>query len=175
MSALCMNHVNLLWWAGLCAKCKWCFLFPPGVSESPDSRRPQLSWWYRHIQGGSSWLNTLGIPPPPSPWHHHLHPHLSPPPPNLSTGVFLPLAEPSGSAMSSAYSSSPPHLPAAASFLVSQPTPSHYTQEPSTEAPSRSFISVITSQQACGSPSQHPLTLAMVGERMANPWGIDED
>lgn len=63
-----MNHGNLLWWAGLCAKCKWCFRFPPGVNESPDSHRPQLSWWYRHIRGGTSWLNILGSshPMPPN-------------------------------------------------------------------------------------------------------------
>lgn len=114
-----------------------------------------------------------GWTPWESPHHHHYHhPHLSPLP-KPHRGIILPLAELSGSAMPSA--STPPPLPDSVSFLISQPTPSHYTVEPSTEAPSRSFISVIASQQACGSPSQHPPTLSAVGERMANPWGIDED
>lgn len=49
------------------------------------------------------------------------------------------------------------------------PTTSHHTEEPSAEALSRSFISVIASQRACSSLSQHPLALFVVGERMATP------
>lgn len=163
MSALCMNHVNLLWWAVLCAKCKWCFLPSPGVTGSLDTRWSQLSWWYKHTQGGGSWLNNLGIP------------HISPPLPHT----------PQASGISHWVSSSLRQscqdqpfclpLPASISILISQRTPSHYTEGPLTGALSRSFISVIASQQACGSPSQNPLTLTMVGERMADLWGIDED
>lgn len=97
---------------------------------------------------GSSWRNTLGIPhpSPPSP------PLLNPPKSHT---------ELSRSALLSAASAPP--VRASVSFLISQQTSSHYTEELSAEALSHFFISVIASQQASGSPSQHPLTLAMVG------------
>lgn len=146
MSALCMNHVNLLWWAVLCAKCKLCFLPSPGVSESPDTRQPQLSWWYRPIQWGSSWLSTLGIPHPSPP-----SPRLLNPPKSL-TGASSSLWQ---SCREQPFCLPPRPCPSqllSASSSLSEPQ-SHYTEEPFTGALSRSFISVIASQQVCGSPS----------------------
>lgn len=118
MSAPCMNHVDLLWLAVLCAKCKWCFLFPPGVSGSPDSPlAPVVMVMEAH--SGREGPNTLGFPPttpPPIAPTSRSHPSLI-----CQQGIFLPTATPSAS--------SPPPLPASVS-LQRQITPRSRPQRP---------------------------------------------
>lgn len=129
---------------------------------------------------GVCWLNTLGIP--------------STSPPNLSAGIFLlacmeiSRADSSSDVRCSGTSGEqaccllvtprqpPQHLPASVFLLIPPAIPCHIIQRSRPRRPpSCSFISVITSQQAYGSPSQHPLTLTMVGEPESSPRGIDED
>lgn len=113
---------------------------------------------------GSSWLNTLGIPRPSL-----LSPPLLNPPKSHEGASSSPLAR--AVDISLAVCRLEPHPSALLSSSSSlSKTSSHYTEEPSAEALSHFFISVVASQQVSSSPSWHPLTLATVGgERMANP------
>lgn len=125
------------------SRCEWI----PGLPAGPSC----------HGDGGTfrqGRAEHLGISP------HHPTTHR----PNLSLSSFPDL--------------SAGHLPpnshavcllTATSSSLCLPTTSNHTEEPSAEALSRSFISVITSQRACGSLSQHPLALFVAGERMATP------
>lgn len=136
-------------------KMQMMFLFPPGVSESPDSHRPPV---VMVIQAHSlSWLNTLGIPTtttttaftPSLPIS--AKPLWGPLPPNLygihrrQQQLWCELQQNCQDQPRCLPLTSHPHhltLPYSTTILILYPVGSHPSKELSTEALTHSFISI---------------------------------